>query len=59
MKTMQSKWLFVLLVIFLITLIGQTVIHWGTNMKLVWFNGVCAFILGFMMIMIRKKFHNH
>ncbi|MFS0820511.1 hypothetical protein [Bacillus sp. 1P02SD] len=58
MKSIQSKWLFVLLIILFITLVGQIVIHWEANMKLVLFNGVCAFILGVMIIMIRKRFHN-
>ena len=59
MKTIQSNWMFALLFILLITIIGQIVIHWETNTRLVWFNGICALILSFMMIYIHKTYRKN
>ena len=58
MKTIQSNWMFALLFLLLIMIIGQIVIHWETNTRLVWFNGICAFILSFMMVYIQKNYRN-
>ncbi|TCJ02508.1 hypothetical protein [Cytobacillus praedii] len=59
MKPIQSNWMFVVLFLLLIMIIGQIVIHWETNTRLVWFNGICAVILSFMMVYIQKTYRNN
>ncbi|MBP2243266.1 hypothetical protein J2Z40_003865 [Cytobacillus eiseniae] len=55
MKTIQTKWMFCLLILLLIMIIGQVVIHWETNTRLVWFNGICAVILSAMLVFIYRN----